>query len=263
MTHLIDVSRLAVRPRCGCKDVCITSVAVPAPVPFYSSGAGGRWTSGAGSWAVPEVVQTHHMGKRENESAQSCAVARVLENFGKSLNCKSGTDKAARHVGYRTAQPSAPTVPVGTCRHHELPVGTCRHRRWYPHCRQSTGIGNTPALSVSTIPASGDCRHQFGSFFGSRSAGKPEHGAIPTRPLEIGSVLLPVIISDPVGTTSVHYVRRGRYCQSLFKTGSVLHSVCIRYIQGTDAVTPMPHVDKLRIVLVKGAEKHQHQWDSC
>jgi hypothetical protein len=80
MTHLIDVSRLAVRPRCGCKNVCVTWVAVQAHVPFCSSGAGGRWTSGAGSWAVPEVVHTHHVGKRENESAQSCAVASVLEN---------------------------------------------------------------------------------------------------------------------------------------------------------------------------------------
>jgi hypothetical protein len=51
----------------------------------------------------------------------------IVETFGTSLNCKFGTDKAARHGGYRAAQSSAPTAPVDTCWHLWMPVGTCRH----------------------------------------------------------------------------------------------------------------------------------------
>jgi hypothetical protein len=57
-----------------------------------------------------------------------------FKNFGISLNCKFGTDKAARHGGHRTAQPPAPAAPVGTCRYLHVPVGTCR----YQHCRHGT-----------------------------------------------------------------------------------------------------------------------------
>jgi hypothetical protein len=59
-------------------------------------------------------------------------------DFGISLNCRFGTDKAARHGGYRAAQPPSPTAPVGTCWHLHVPVGTCRHRCRYPQCRHET-----------------------------------------------------------------------------------------------------------------------------
>jgi hypothetical protein len=110
-----------------------------------------------------------------------------LDGFGISLNCKFGTDKAARHGGYRAAQPSAPTAPVGTCRHLEVPVGTCRHRRRYLHYRQSTRTGNTPAMMVPAVPAGyrlpAPIRHNFrfpvGYKFGSISAATgPDVGSI-------------------------------------------------------------------------------------
>jgi hypothetical protein len=69
----------------------------------------------------------------------------VLTSFGISLNCKFGTDKAARYGGYRAAQPSAPTVPVGTCRHHKLPVGTCRHLQ----PRSRTDVGSVTVRMVT------------------------------------------------------------------------------------------------------------------
>jgi hypothetical protein len=105
--------------------------------------------------------------------------------FGISLNCNFGTDKAARHGGYRAAQPPAPTVPVGTCRHHELPVGTCRHRRRYQHCRHETDRRQPIGTKLS---AGYRRRTQVGSPVGSLAAVdrslKLYLNIIPTRPFE-------------------------------------------------------------------------------
>jgi hypothetical protein len=84
----------------------------------------------------------------------------LWSGFGISLNCKFGTDKAARHGGYRAAQSSAPTVPVGTCQHHELPVGTCRHLRLRPRTDDGSVAGRTVTGSVSNVgPISAIDRH--------------------------------------------------------------------------------------------------------
>jgi hypothetical protein len=117
-----------------------------------------------------------------------------------------GTDKAARHDEYRAAQPPAPTTPVGTCRYQWVSVGTCWHQSRYPHCRQSTRIGNTPAMMVPAVPIGCRLWVSLGSCFDIRSAGKPEHGAVPTWSLETKSILLPVIDLNLVGNPAVRYV---------------------------------------------------------
>jgi hypothetical protein len=76
--------------------------------------------------------------------------------FGISLNCKFGTDKAARHGGYRAAQLPAPTSPVGTCRHHQVPVGTdvgTRTADMRPTNGSLSIRSNRPVADVDLLPA--------------------------------------------------------------------------------------------------------------
>jgi hypothetical protein len=87
---------------------------------------------------------TGHANRFDHKGFRVCVLRNISE-------LRIWYRQSRAHGGYRAAQPSAPTVPVGTCRHLHMPVGTCRYRRRYPHCRHETDVGSPPVCPVSDV----------------------------------------------------------------------------------------------------------------